>query len=305
MAVNLSAIRDLLLPGLRKVTGEYKDLPRLYDKVFDSGTSRMQVERVASMRYLGMAALKADGGPTYMDNNAGEAFVYNQIHIGVSIGYAITRNAIDDNLYKAQFKPSNLGLQKSMNQFKEIQGANVLNLAGTYNSSIGGDGVSLLNTAHPIPAGGTFANRPAIDVDLNEASLLAGMASVRKNFRDNAGLRMMARARKLIVPIALEPVAIRLVKTELRPGTADNDVNAILSTSGGLPEGHFVYDYLTSDYAWFLKTDIPGLQFLQRIPYETDMQVDFTTDNLLVKAFERFSFSYNDPRALYGSLATA
>lgn len=304
MAINLSAIRDLLLPGLRKVTGDYKDLPRLYDKVFDSGTSRMQVERVASMRMLGIAALKADGGPTTFDNNPGEAFVYNQIHKGVGIGYAITRNAIDDNLYKDQFKPSNLGLQKSMNQFKEIQGANILNLSGTYDTTIGGDGVSLVNTAHPLPAGGTFANRPTVDVDLNEASLLAAQAAIRANFRDNAGLRQMARARKLIVPIALEPVAIRLIKTELRPGTADNDVNAILSTSGGIPDGYFVYDYLTSDYAWFLKTDIPGLQYLQRIAYETDMQVDFITDNLLVKAFERFSFSYYDPRAIYGSLAT-
>jgi len=305
MAVNLSAIRDLLLPGLRKVTGEYKDIDRLYDKIFDVGSSRMQVERTASMRYLGLAAIKADGGATYMDNNAGEAYVYNQIHKGVGIGYSITRNAIDDNLYKAQFRPSNLGLQKSMNQFKEIQGANVLNLSGTYDPTIGGDGVSLLNTAHPLPAGGTFANRPAIDVDLNEASLLAGQTAIRKNFRDNAGLRMRARASMLIVPLALEPIAIRLCKTELRPGTADNDVNAILSNSGGLPKGYLAHDYLTSDYSWFLKTDIPGLQYLQRIPFETDIDSDFSTDNLLVKAFERFSFSYYDPRALYGSLATS
>lgn len=224
---------------------------------------------------------------------------------GVGIGYAITRNTIDDNLYKAQFKPSNLGLQKSMNQYKEILGAAILNSATTYDATIGGDGKALCATDHPIPAGASIANRPAVDVDLNEASLLAAQAAIRANFRDNANLRMMARARKLIVPIALEPVAIRLLKTELRPGTADNDVNAILSTSGGIPEGHLVHDYLTSPYAWFILTDQKGLQYLQRIPYETDMQADFITDNLLVKAFERFSFSYYDWRAIYGSFPTS
>lgn len=304
MAVNLSSIRDLLLPGLRKVSGKYEDLPRLYDKVFAVGKSNMAVERVASMRYLGLAALKQDGGATAFDNNAGEQFIYNQEHIGVGIGYAITRNAIDDNLYKAQFQPSNLGLQKSVAQFKEIKGAAILNNATTYDSNVGGDGVALCSTAHPV-AGTTIANRPSVDVDLNEASLLAGQAAIRANFRDNAGLRMQARARKLVVPIALEPVAARLLKTELRPGTADNDVNAIPLVSGGIPEGYLVHDYLTSNFAWFLLTDQEGLQYLQRIPFEMDMQVDFTTDNLLVKAFERFSFSYYDWRSIYGSFPTS
>lgn len=304
MPINLSAIRDLLLPGLRKVTGQYKDIPRLYDKVFDTGTSNMAVERVASMRYLGIAALKNDGAATTFDNGPGEVYVYNQEHKGVGIGYAITRNAIDDNLYKAQFTPSNLGLMKSVNQYKELLGADILNSGATYNTQVGGDGVALFSTAHPVN-GTTVANRPTVDVDLNEASLLAAQAAIRANFRDNAGLRMMARARKLVVPISLEPVAIRLLKSEMRPGTNDNDVNAILSVSGGIPEGHLVHDYLTSNFAWFLLSDQKGLQYLQRIPFETDMQVDFTTDNLLVKAFERFSFSYYDWRAAYGTFPTS
>ena len=304
MAVNLSAIKDLLLPGLRKVTGEYKDIPKIYDKVFAVGKSNMQVERVAAMRFLGIAALKNDGGNTYFDNNSGEVSTYNQVHIGVGIGYAVTRNAIDDNLYKAQFRPSNLGLQKSVNQYKEIVGAGILNTATTYNTQVGGDGQALLSTSHPVN-GANIANTPATQVDLNEASLLAAQAAVRANFRDNAGLRMQTRARRLVVPIALEPVAIRLLKTELRPGTADNDVNAILSTSGGIPEGHLVHDYLTSNFAWYLLTDQEGLQYLQRIPFESDMQVDFITDNLLVKAFERFSFSYYDFRSIYGSTPTS
>jgi hypothetical protein len=305
MAVNLSSIKDLLVPGLRKVTGEYKDISKIYDKIFDVSSSKMQVERVASMRYLGIAALKADGGATKFDNDEGEMYVYNQKHIGVGIGYAITRNAIDDNLYKPQFKPSNLGLMKSVHQYKEIVGANIFNNGTTYDPNVGGDQVALFSTAHPISNGGLIANKPTIDVDLNESTLLAAQAAIRGNFRDNAGLRMQARARKLVVPIALEPVAIRLTKTELRPGTNDNDVNAILSTSGGIPGGFIVHDYLTSNFAWFLLSDQEGLSYLQRIPFETDMQVDFITDNLLVKAFERFSFSYFDFRAAYASFPTS
>jgi hypothetical protein len=202
MAVNLSSIKDLLVPGLRKVTGEYKDISKIYDKIFDVSSSKMQVERVASMRYLGIAALKADGGATKFDNDEGEMYVYNQKHIGVGIGYAITRNAIDDNLYKPQFKPSNLGLMKSVHQYKEIVGANIFNNGTTYDPNVGGDQVALFSTAHPISNGGLIANKPTIDVDLNESTLLAAQAAIRGNFRDNAGLRMQARARKLVVPIA-------------------------------------------------------------------------------------------------------
>lgn len=305
MPVNLASIKDLLVPGLRKVTGDYQDIPKIYDKVFEGGTSKMQVERVAAMQYLGLAALKTDGGATRFSSDEGELYAYNQKHIGVGIGYAITRNAIDDNLYKAQFKPSNLGLMKSVHQYKEIVGAAIFNSGTTFDANVGGDGKALFATDHPVANGGTIANKPTTEVDLNEASLLAAQAAIRGNFRDNAGLRMQARARKLMVPIALEPVAIRLTKTELRPGTSDNDVNAILATSGGIPGGYLVNDYLTSNFAWFLLSDQDGLSYLQRIPFETDMQVDFITDNLLVKAFERFSFSYYDFRAAYASFPTS
>lgn len=305
MAINLSAERDLLVPGLRKVTGEYKDLPTKYTAVFEAGKSNMQVERVASMQYLALAQIKRDGGNTYFDNSPGQVYVYQQIHRGVGIGYSITRDAIDDNLYKEQFRPSNLGLQKSMNQYKEIVCANVLNNGTTYDASVGGDGVALFSTAHPIPGGPSIANRPTVDLDLNESSLLSIQAAIRANFRDNANLRQLARARKLVVPVALEPVALRLLKAELRPGTANNDPNVIPMVSGGIPEGMFVYDYLTSNFSWFVLSDQKGLSYLQRIPFEMDMQVDFTTDNLLVKAFERFSANYYDWRAAYGSFPTA
>jgi len=303
MAVNLSSIKDLLLPGLRGIEGKYEQIPRQWDKIFTKHTSKMALERTAEMRFLGYAQLKTEGGQTSFDNSAGERFVYNQEHIEIGLGYAITRKAIDDNLYKSQFAPSNLGLMESFNQTEELYGANVLNTAQTYNSAIGGDGVALCSASHPID-GGTVANQPAIQADLNEATLLNGMISIRTNFRDQAGLKVFARGRKLIVPPQLEPVAIRLLKTELRPGTADNDTNAILMTAGGLPEGYMVNDYLTSAYAWFLLTNIDGLSYMERVKFETDMQVDFVTDNLLVKGYSRFSFAYYNWRALYGSFPT-
>jgi hypothetical protein len=304
MAVNLSAIRDLLLPGLRGVEGKYEMIPSQYDKIFTKHNSKMALERTAEMKFLGLAQLKTEGGQTAFDNSAGERFIYNQEHTEIGLGYAITRKAIDDNLYKTQFAPSNLGLIESFQQTKEIYGSNVLNTATTYNASIGGDGVALCATNHPID-GGTVANRPAVDVDLNESTLLNAMISIRTNFKDQAGLKVFARGRKLIVPPALEPVAIRLTKTELRPGTADNDVNAIMMTAGGLPESYMVNDYLTSAYAWFLLTNIDGLSYMERVKFETDMQVDFVTDNLLVKGYERYSFGYYNWRSIYGSFPTS
>jgi len=303
MAVNLSAIKDLLLPGLRGVEGKYEQIPAQYDKIFTKHDSKMALERTAEMRFLGLAQLKTEGGQTAFDNSAGERFIYNQEHTEIALGYAITRKAIDDNLYKTQFAPSNLGLIESFGQTKEIYGANILNTATTYNSSIGGDGKALCATDHPID-GGTVSNRPSTDVDLNESTLLNAMISIRTNFKDQAGLKVFARGRKLVVPPQLEPVAIRLTKTELRPGTADNDVNAIMSTAGGLPEGYLVNDFLTSARAWFLLTNIDGLSYMERVKFESDMQVDFVTDNLLVKGYERYSFGYYNFRSIYGSFPT-
>jgi hypothetical protein len=301
MAVNLSAIKDLLLPGLRGVEGKYEQIPSQYDKIFTKHESKMALERTAEMRFLGLAQLKTEGGQTAFDNNAGERYVYNQEHTEIALGYAITRKAIDDNLYKTQFMPSNLGLIESFQQTKEIYGANVLNTATDYNASVGGDGKALVASDHPID-GSTVSN--SATVELNESTLLNAMIAVRTNFKDQAGLKVFARARKLIVPTALEPVAIRLTKTELRPGTADNDVNAIMMTSGGLPESYMVSDFLTSSSAWFLLTNIDGLSYMERVKFESDMQVDFVTDNLLVKGYERYSFGYYNWRSIYGSFPT-
>jgi hypothetical protein len=308
MAINVAAIRDLLLPGLRGVTGEYKQWPSIWPKLFDQGKSEMAQERTASMRFLPLAQLKTDGGQTAFDNASGEAFVYNQLHTGIGLGYAITRNTISDNLYKAQFRPSNLGLQRSFAQTKEIYAANVFNTATTFQTSVGGDGVSLLNSAHPLPAGGsgpaTWSNTNAVATDLNETSLLSAMISIQTGFYDNAGLRMMATGKTLVIHPNNEPVALRLLRAELRPGTAMNDPNVIPAVAGGISD--YVKDvFFTSNFAWFIKTDQPGLLYLEREPFEIDMQVDFTTDNLLVKAWERYSFNYNDPRALWGTNPTS
>ena len=304
MAVNLSSIKDLLLPGLRGIEGKYEMIPSQYDKVFAKHDSKLAFERTAEMRFLGLAQLKTEGGQTAFDNGAGERYIYNQEHVEIALGYAITRKAIDDNVYKTQFHPSNLGLMESFHQTKEIYGANILNTAQTYNTQVGGDGVALCSTAHPSDYG-ALANTFTTQADLNEATLLNAMVSVRTNFRDQAGLKVFARGRKLVVPPQLEPVAIRLTKTELRPGTADNDVNAILTTAGGLPEGYMVMDFLTSPYAWYVLTNIDGLAYMERVGFETDMQVDFVTDNLLVKGYERYSFNYYNWRSIFASFPTS
>lgn len=302
MAVALSSIRDLLLPGVMELPGKYDMIPTQWKGVFSQGKSEMAVERSVSLRFLGLAALKNEGAPTIFDNNAGERFVYSQEHIEIGLGYAITRKAVDDNLYKTQFDPSNLGLMESFAQTKEILGANVLNTASTYNTQVGGDGKALCATDHPID-GYTIPNRPTTDVDLNESTLYNALIQIRQ-FRNNAGLKVFARSRKLLVPIQLEYVASRLTKTELRVGTADNDINALLHT-GGIPEGYEVMDFLTSQYAWFVLTNIKGLIYLDRTAFETSMWVDDTTDNLLTKGYERYSFSYNDWRSIWGTFPTS
>ena len=304
MPIALASIRSELLPGLFDVRGSYEMIPRQWDKVFTTHNSNMAVERSTQMRFMGLPYLKDEGAATQFDNNAGERFIWNFIHQEIALGYAITRKAIDDNLYKAQFNPTNLKLQEAFAQFKEIQGANILNTATTYANTQVGDGQALLSTAHPYDSG-SWANTTSVAQSLNEASLLSAMTAVRTNFVNEAGLRVLSRARRLVVPPQLEAVAIRLTKTELRPGTASNDVNAILTLSGGLPDGHIVLDFLTSSFAWFLTTNIEGLILMQRIPYEMDMWVDNITDNLLVKGYERYVFGYNDPRSLYGQTPTS
>lgn len=305
MPVNLSQIRDLLLPGLWGVSGKYQEMERQWAKVFEKTTSNMALERRVAMRYLGLARVKDEGAPTAFDNAAGQRYVYNAEHREIGLAYAITRKAIADNLYKSEFGPSNDGLRESFLQTQELYGADIFNSGTTYNATVGGDGKALFASDHPIDDGVTIANRPTVDVDLNETSLLNASVAIRQNWKDQAGLKIYARAKKLLVPNQLEPTAVRLYRSDLRPGTANNDVNAVLHMNESLKEGYMVWDYLTSNFAWFLTTNTKGLVMFEREPFETDMSVEFTTDNLLVKGYERYSFAHYDWRSVYGSFPTA
>jgi hypothetical protein len=303
MAVNTAQIRALLLPGLYDVAGEYDQIDKTWNKIYKSHKATLRVETKAQMRILGLAQLKTEGGATAFDNNAGQRYLYNAQAFSVGLGYSITRESLDDNQYVKDFNLMKLPLANSFNQFKEINAANVLNNITTYDATVGGDGVSLSNTAHPVD-GATVANTFATQLDLNETSLIQACLNIRQNFVDEANLKINARAERLIVPVALTAVAERLMKTELRPGTANNDVNAIISMPGGIRE-YMVHDYLTSAFAWFVQTTIPGFVMMERIPYETDMWVDNNTDNVLIKGYERYIPTYNDWRCVYASTPSA
>lgn len=302
MAMNRSQIPALLLPGLADIEGKYPQIPTQWSQVFARATSKMALERSVEARYTGLAQLKQEGGATTFDNASGQRFTYNAVMEGVGLGFAMTREMLDDNLYKDSFNPQSMGLLESFQQYKEIAGANILNTGSVYNSAVGGDGVSLVNTAHPID-GGTYANRPSVDLDLNESAIESALNAIRI-FPDQAGLKTFSRGRKLVVPINLNFTAERLFRTELRVGTANNDVNAFMSMNA-LPEGYQVMDFLTSNFAWFITTNVKGLIYYDRIPFEMDLQVEPTTGNLLVIGYERYAFSWRNPRSLWGTYPTA
>ena len=302
MSITRGAIRDLLFPGLAGIEMAYPEIPRQWPGIYDGmGTSKMALERYVEARPVGLAQLKAEGGATAFDNAAGERFVWNIEMIAIGLGFAITREALDDNLYKDQFGPQSMGLAESFAQTWEILHAIVLNNGTTVDANVGGDGKALFATDHPIDSG-TYANRPSPDTDLNEAALEQAFQTIR-SFPDQAGIKKFFRGRKLVVPPGLEFVAERLTKTELRVGTANNDVNAFMS-AGALPEGYQVMDFLTSSYAWFIKTTAKGMIHYDRIPYEMDLQVDPVTGNLMVLAYERAGYGPVNPRAIYGSFPT-
>lgn len=302
MAINRAQIRELLLPGLAGIQGKYPEIPARYRDFLSTGNSKMAVERFVEARYTGLAQLKVEGGPTTFDNAAGQRFVYNLEHRSVGLGFSITREALDDNLYKDSFNPQSMGLLESFAQTKDIFAATLLNTGQTYNPMIGGDGQPLFSTAHPID-NGTYANTPTVPLDLNESAVESSLNQIR-TFPDQAGLLALLRGRKLVVPVALQWVAERLTKTELRTGTANNDISAIVST-GALPEGYVVNEFLTSNFAWFILTNVMGLVYYDRVGFEMDLQVDPTTGNLLVIGYERYGIGYRNPRAVYGHYPTA
>ena len=302
MAITRGSERDLLLPGLAGVEGKYPQIVRQWPGVFHHGNSKMAMERIAEMRYTGLAQLKAEGGATVFDNAPGERFIWQIEHNSYGLGVAITREAMDDNLYKDHFGPMAMGLGESFAQTEEIVHANVINTSTTVNPSIMGDSQPLASTSHPID-NGVYANRPSPDLDMNEAAIEYGLQQIRV-FPDQAGMRMLARGRKMFGPIALEFTMERLTKAELRPGTDTNDITAFLS-SGGLPEGYVVLDYLTSPYLWGMLSTIRGLVSYTRVPFELDMQVDPVTGNLMIIGYQRFGAGWKNPRECWISSPTA
>jgi hypothetical protein len=283
MAITTSQIPALLLPGVRRVKGLYEEMPVQWSLIYSKGVSHMEAEKTVHVRYLPLPQLKQTGAPTMFDQLAGQQFVWNHIHIAFGLGYSFTREALADNL----------GLARSFRQMKEIVGASILNTGNVANPQIGGDNLALFSTVHP--AGGYLVpNTPTVQVGLNENSLLMGTNMTRR-FRDYAGLLAGFQARKLVVPVEQRHVAKRLMETETRPGTANRDQWSI-KENDDLSDGYVVLDFLTSPYAWFLLSDAGGLIYLDREPFETSMQTDFTTDNLMVKAYERYYMGPDDWR---------
>jgi hypothetical protein len=303
MAIDMASIKNELFPGLAAVEGRYKKIETKWSRLFEKRTSKMALERRTQMAYLPLAREKGEGASTYFDDRAGERWMYSAEMRELSLGYIITRRAVEDNQYKAEFNPSNLGLQDVFATTKEIYAANIFNTGTVFDQTVGGDQKPLFDVAHPTDVG-AVGNRPAADIDLNESSLLTAMTVVRNNWVDERNIKISARAELVLVPAALEQVIVRLLRTELRPGTNDNDVNAIQHVGGGLRD-YIVNEFLTSNFAWFIKTDKRGLIYYDRVPFEMDMYVDFDTDNLKVKGRERYAFSYFDWRSVYGSYPTS
>lgn len=297
MAINTTAIANLLRPGLAAVFGDYANYPSQWSEIFETYESDKAVEIEVEMKMLGLAQIRPEGSPTAVDT-MGQRIVTSYTHKYVALSFTITRQAIMDNLYKTKFPLMVKALKKSMAQTKEILGSSILN-NGFDNSYPIGDGQPLFSTAHPID-GSVVANRPTVQADLNEASLESAIIAIQQ-FKDQAGLIVQAKPEKMVVPPQGQFVADRLLGSAFRTNTANNDISAIYNVSA-IPQGYRVNQYLTLPNSWFVLTDAPdGFKHYIREPLETDVYTDFATDNLLAKAVERYSFGVSNFRCAYGS----
>jgi hypothetical protein len=293
MAVTTSQIPALLLPGVRKLKGDYPEIKAQWPLIYSRGVSHMEAEKTVHVRYLPLPQLRLSGQPAVFDNNAGQRFVYNHIHIEFSQGYAFTRIALKDNLYKTSFNAANLGLVRVFRQMKEIVAASVLNTGNVVNPATGADNLPLFAVNHPVD-GGVVANTSSTQMGLNEVGLMVATNMIRR-FRNNANILDSFQGKKLVVPVEQRHVAKRLMETELRPGTSNNDVWSI-KENNDLNDGYVVMDFLTSPYAWGVMSDAGGLIYLEREAFETSMQTDFTTSNLMVLGYERYYLGPDDFR---------
>ncbi len=302
MAISRSALAKELEPGLNALFGlSYDQYDAEYAAIFSQETSDRAFEEEVLITGFGGAPTKTEGAGVSFDN-ASESYSARYTHETVALAFALTEEAQEDNLYDSLGKRYTKALARSMANTKEVKGANVLNNAFS-SSFTGGDGVSLINTAHPLAGGGTAANRATTMADLNEVSLEDALIDI-STFTDDRGLTISVNATKLVVPPQLVFVADRILNSPGRSGTADNDINAIANT-GVLPGGYTVNHYLTDPDAFFLLTSVTeageGLKMFQRTAMETSMEPDFSTGNIRYKARERYSFGFSDWRGIYGS----
>jgi len=299
MAISRAQLLKELLPGLNALFGmEYERYGEEHKEIYETETSERSFEEETKLAGFSAAPVKAEGSAIAYDN-AQEAWTARYNHETIAMGFSITEEAMEDNLYDSLSARYTKSLARAMAYTKQVKAAAILNQG--FNSAVTyGDGVSLFNTSHPLISGGVNSNRPTVGADLNETSLESAVIQIA-GWTDERGLLIAAKPRKLVVPPALMFVATRLLETELRVATADNDINA-LKNNGSIPEGYCVNHFLTDTNAWFLTTDVPnGLKHFIRTPMSTSMDGDFDTGNARYKARERYSFGVSDPLGIFGS----
>jgi hypothetical protein len=297
MAISRAQLLKELLPGLNALFGlEYARYGEEHKEIYETETSERSFEEETKLSGFTAAPVKNEGAAIAYDNGQ-EAWSARYNHETIAMGFSLTEEAIEDNLYDSLSARYTKALARSMAYTKQVKAANVINNGFT---ATGGDGVALFSTAHPLVSGGTNSNTPATQADLNETSLENAVIQIAA-WTDERGLLIAAKPKKLIVPPALQFVATRLLETELRVGTADNDINAI-KNNGSIPEGYTINHFLTDSNGWYLTTDVPnGMKHFVRTPMATGMDGDFDTGNVRYKARERYSFGYSDPLGMYGS----
>lgn len=298
MAISRAQLLKELLPGLNKLFGlEYARYGEEHKEIYEVETSERAFEEEVKLSGFGAAPVKAEGMPIAYDN-AQEAFISRYTHETIALGFSLTEEAFEDNLYESLSIRYTKALARAMAYTKQIKAAALLNTGFTTYQS--GDGVTLFSTAHPLVNGGVNSNRPTTGADLNETSLEAAVIQMSL-WTDERGLLIAAKPRKLIVPPQLQFVATRILETELRVSTADNDINA-LKNNGSIPEGYTVNHFLTDPNGWFIKTDVPnGMKHFVRVSQETKSDGDFDTGNIRWKARERYSFGVSDALGIFGS----
>jgi hypothetical protein len=303
MAISRAQLLKELLPGLNALFGlEYSRYGEEHKEIYETETSERSFEEETKLSGFSAAPVKNEGAAIAYDN-AQEAWTARYNHETIALGFSLTEEAIEDNLYDSLSARYTKGLARAMSYTKQVKAASVLN-NGFSAAYTGGDGVALFSTAHPLVAGGTNSNRPSTAADLNETSLENAVIQIAA-WTDERGLLIAAKPKKLIVPPQLQFVATRLLETSLRVGTTDNDINA-LKNNGSIPEGYTQNHFLTDSNAWFLTTDVPnGMKHFVRTPLSNSMDGDFDTGNVRYKARERYSFGWSDPLGMWGSSGTA